>query len=133
MFDDNGFYAGPLGRCPHEFHEPLLGFNVELQTWNTAGSAAYPEALCEAIALDVVSALPLCMAMQGEHASVTSTSPSTVQAAFHRPCYDGVNRNSNSSRCPSSSCIFLFFFFGKNPNASNGRNSVYRDNFILWG
>ena len=79
MFDDNGFYAGPLGRCPHEFHEPLLGFNVELQQWKTAGSAAYPEALCEAIALDVVSALPLCMAMQGEHASAASTSPPTTK------------------------------------------------------
>ena len=55
-----------------------MGFNVELQKWNTAGSAAYPEALCEAIALDVVSALPLCMAMQGEHASVASTSTATA-------------------------------------------------------
>ena len=81
VFDDNGFYAGPLGRCPHEFHEPLLGFDIELQQWKTAGSAAYPEALCEAIALDVVSALPLCMAMQGEHASAASTSSSTFQAS----------------------------------------------------
>ena len=71
-FDGDGFYAGPLGRCPHDFHAPLLGFNVQLQKWNTADSAAYPAAMCEAIALDVASALPLCMATQGAHASAAS-------------------------------------------------------------
>ena len=79
-FDENGFYSGPLGRCPHEFHEPLLGFNVQLQKWNTADSAAYPAAMCRDIALDVISALPLCMALQGVHATVEQpTAPSTVQ------------------------------------------------------
>eukprot|EP00435_Cladocopium_sp_Y103_P040452 s469_g11.t1 len=68
-FDDAGFYTGPLGKCPHGSHPPLLGFNVELQKWNTADSAAYPADMCRAIALDVVSALPCCMAMQGEHAT----------------------------------------------------------------
>ena len=79
-FDENCFYSGPLGRCPHEFHEPLLGFNVQLQKWNTADSAAYPAAMCRDIALDVISALPLCMALQGVHATVEQpTAPSTVQ------------------------------------------------------
>eukprot|EP00435_Cladocopium_sp_Y103_P064471 s792_g26.t1 len=71
-FDDAGFYTGPLGKCPHGSHPPLLGFNVELQKWNTADSAAYPADMCRAIALDVVSALPCCMAMQGEHATTAA-------------------------------------------------------------
>ena len=69
VFDDGGFYSGPLGACPHDAHPPLLGFNVELQKWNTADSAAYPEGMCKAIALDIISALQSCMAAQGEHAT----------------------------------------------------------------
>ena len=65
-FDADGFCTGPLGHCPRDFHAPLLGFNVQMQKWNTADSAAYPAAMWESIALDVISALPLCMAMQGD-------------------------------------------------------------------
>jgi len=74
-FDEAGFYTGPLGKCPHISHPPLLGFNVELQKWNTADSAAYPEEMCKSIALDIISALPQCMAAQGVHD--TATAPTT--------------------------------------------------------
>ncbi|CAE7523404.1 glyQS, partial [Symbiodinium microadriaticum] len=44
VFDDDGWYAGPLSSCGHYHNQPLQG--LEGDQWRTGPSAAYPSAFC---------------------------------------------------------------------------------------
>ena len=55
FFDEEGWYAGPLGNCGHYHERQLQG--LEGDQWRTGPSAAYPSAFCFYIA-------QLCMGAQ---------------------------------------------------------------------
>ena len=48
IFDDQGWYVGPLGSCGHRHDRQLQG--LEGDQWRTTSSAAYPSAFCYYIA-----------------------------------------------------------------------------------
>ena len=54
-FGPSGEYAGPLLRCRHGWHEPLIGW--QQGQYRTSGAEAYPPPLCQYFATLIVSPL----------------------------------------------------------------------------
>ena len=48
ILDSEGSYLGPLGQCPHNHTEPLIGQSTT--TWKTTAAAAYPALFCSFLA-----------------------------------------------------------------------------------
>ena len=54
-FGSSGEYAGPLKRCKHGWHEPLVGWQDG--QYRTSGAEAYPPPLCQYFANLIISPL----------------------------------------------------------------------------
>ena len=56
-FATSAAYSGPLPRCHHRWHEPLVGWQGD--TYRTSGAEAYPPPLCQYIANLIISPLQM--------------------------------------------------------------------------
>ena len=76
-FATSGAYSGPLPRCHHKWHEPLVGWQGD--TYRTSGAEAYPPPLCQYFANLIIS--PLQMLSSTEDLHVSTALPSAEDLA----------------------------------------------------
>ncbi|CAE7668058.1 unnamed protein product, partial [Symbiodinium microadriaticum] len=66
-FSTSGSYDGPLPRCPHKWHEPLVGWQGD--AYRTSGAEAYPPPLCQYFANLIMSLLHVLSSTEDLHVS----------------------------------------------------------------
>ncbi|CAE7237298.1 unnamed protein product, partial [Symbiodinium microadriaticum] len=76
-FATSGAYSGPLPRCHHKWHEPLVGWQGD--SYRTSGAEAYPPPLCQYFANLIIS--PLQMLSSTEDLHVSTALPSAEDLA----------------------------------------------------